>query len=354
MARVCLLLLVVFFTAAVKANSLEDEMATLENDLKNIEEKRQAKKSINDVEASELLAELKKEVLNAADHADLKIRFNDILKKKESEIVAEENNVLQKSVNDAAEKQDADLGKLLKDDVKKETSDDEFFKKLDSKADDMKDDPEAKRALDLMADDLLTKEINAVSDAVQKRAGECADKRNDCEALKKNGYCVSHSENMRKVCPKTCDLCKCVDKISHCKFLADRGRCGSDKRMAGYCPKSCGFCKVPSPPKCSKTALGCCWDKVTPKLNKAGKNCPDCKDQYRYVCKTFQDDCGKFNVAGDFMLKHCVKTCGLCDKGCKDDVKMSFYCGFWKKDLNWCTAKKDMMIHYCPVTCGFC
>ena len=329
MARLGLLLICVIFVVGAKASSLEEEMLVLDEDLKKIGEKREAE-TITDAKKSELLAELKREVLDTAVQADLESENHDTLKQKDDGFPLDE-------AKDAAEQ-----------------TNDDFFKALESKADAVKDDPETKRVLALMADDLLDKEINALSDEVQKRADECVDERSDCEEMKK--YCVSHKAKMQKVCRKTCDrTCgnPCKDKIANCAFLAKRGSCQS-KRVAKFCPRACGNCKAPAPPKCSKTKLGCCWDKVTPKIDKAGTNCPPCADQYRTACNTFSDDCTQLNMAGDFMLKHCPQTCGLCNKSCKDDTQKAFLCPFWKEQLNWCVDRKDTMFHYCPVTCGMC
>jgi len=304
-----LLLLLTGLVIAVTAN-LEDDAAAMESELKSMDSKRQVKTSVQDVSAAELLDELKREVLGAADEAKLKKRFNNILKKKESEILSA-----------SAVKKDA---KPATQDDKEASSDDDFFKALETRSDDTAKDPQAKRAMELMVNDLLTKEITDLTNGNQKRSA------NNCEKD------------------------PCCDKIKHCKFLSQRGSCETDKRMSQYCPKSCNFCKAPAPPKCSATKLGCCWDKITPKLDKDGKNCPECNDKYRYMCKTFKEECGAMSVAGEFMLQHCKKTCNFCERGCSDDLKMGFYCPFWNKDLNWCKKKKEMMLHYCPVTCGFC
>ena len=146
----------------------------------------------------------------------------------------------------------------------------------------------------------------------------------------------------------------CCDKSRHCKFLADRGHCSRDDRMPLYCPDTCQYCRPFPAPKCSQTMFGCCWDKRTVKVDKRGSNCPLCKDDYRYVCRSFLYACGKLSIAGKFMLMHCTKTCAFCSQGCKDDLRMSLHCEFWKRDLNWCNTKRNMMNHFCPATCGFC
>lgn len=37
-----------------------------------------------------------------------------------------------------------------------------------------------------------------------------------------------------------------------------------------------------------------------------------CKDQYKYVCDTFDVDCGSYRSAGDFMRRYCPNTCNIC------------------------------------------
>ena len=213
---ISVVLLFTHLVTFVNAN-LIDDATRLESELNGSKIKRNAKNLVNDVTTLEFLDELKNEVLNSNDHDQLKTKLHDILRKKESEILSKAKSDVKKEV-----------AKKVIEPVKEisvSTSED-FFKAAGSRDDDFAKDPEAKRAIEMMIDDLLTKEIKALPDGIQKR-GE-----------------------------------KCEDKIKHCKFLADKGRCHNNKRIVEYCPKSCLMCKAATPPKCSKSTFGCCWDKV--------------------------------------------------------------------------------------------
>lgn len=215
----------------------------------------------------------------------------------------------------------------------------------------------------LMADDLVKKIADEVSrDAeLNKRAKDteqCDDTRSDCGELKK--YCETHTKKLKVICAKTCGYCSrpCADvwvgKNAHrCLVLKGANRC-QQKDVDKYCAKTCGYCGVPSPPICSKTQYGCCWDKHTMKLDKEGSNCKACENNYVYVCRRFKVECASKNIAGDFMRKNCPKTCKVCPDGCRDDPGKAFYCPFWKKDLNWCRSRPEAMREFCPVTCGMC
>jgi len=221
--------------------------------------------------------------------------------------------------------------------------------------------------LQLMADDLMKKisdEISQDQDKTVKREEAdgmvCQDTRRDCPDLKK--YCKTHKAKLIISCPLTCKYClpppPCADKWTgekahYCKVLKMADRC-HENRVDKYCSKTCGYCMVPTSPKCSKTQYGCCWDKETVKMDKEGKNCKPCKNDYFYVCKRFKVECGEANRAGEFMRKHCPETCNMCSGKCEDDPVKKFYCPFWKKDLNWCTERPEIMRQTCPVTCGLC
>jgi len=184
----------------------------------------------------------------------------------------------------------------------------------------------------------------------------CVDIRTDCKYLK--AYCKTHKVKLYDSCKKTCNYCdNCYDKSDTCPQLKKLKQCERQKDgMAELCPKSCGYCDAPAPPKCSKSKFGCCWDKETTQLNSAGSNCPSCKDEYRYVCKTFEVDCPRIGRAGDFMRFYCPKTCNLCTTECKDSADKAYNCYLWKKSLGWCSLDnhKETMRHYCPKTCNFC
>jgi len=204
---------------------------------------------------------------------------------------------------------------------------------------------------------LAAEEENRASEDTS--ADSCIDRRGDgtCQRFKK--YCdTKYKDYLFDKCAKTCKYCVSCDNSlpkATCEKLQGSNACNNNRaRMMKLCTKTCGFCKSPAPPKCSNSVFGCCWDKTTSKLNKDGSNCKACQDEYKYVCKTFNEDCEKVNVAGDFMRRFCPQQCKLCSTECIDAPSKAFYCPFWKKDLKWCDNKKDMMTFFCPKTCNFC
>jgi len=284
--------------------------------------KRESEDSqIENLSTAELIQELKKEINSVNDkgayHDTHKQTFDEILKKADKENKRNSDN------NAAAE--EATLS----------SDEDEFWKK----------------SVDAMFEDIESNE------PVVPKA--CLDTRPDCLDMKE--YCVHkfYKESMRKRCPKTCDFCPCEDKFSKCEQFFKLNLCESPdanlrSRTIKYCPKTCGVCKQQAPPKCSTSEFGCCWDKETTKTDKDGKNCPGCKDAYKYVCKKFKDDCSAMNKAGEFMNRYCPEECNRCSGECNDSIEKAFYCPFWKKDLKWCELKKGIMRHYCPKTCEYC
>lgn len=293
--------LLVLLMAVYAAHAmLKDEMDALERELSNAHEKADAKKkSLEDLSIEELVNELKKEVhsLNSNHRDDFRSKFDSIFNKKEAD----------------------------------------------------KDTPWSRKMDD------TTDAILKLSDRVSNDPS-CVDVRTDCAGLKE--YCATHKEKLYDSCKKTCNYCdNCYDQSKLCPQLEKLNQCERQRdKMAKLCPKSCGYCNAPAPPKCSKSKYGCCWDKETPQLNKAGSNCPSCKDQYKYVCKTFEVDCPHLGRAGEFMRFYCPKTCNLCTTECKDSPDKAYNCGLWKTQLNWCKLDnhKETMRHFCPKTCEFC
>merc|ERR1719318_2258360 len=88
---------------------------------------------------------------------------------------------------------------------------------------------------------------------------------------------------------------------------------------------------------------------MTIKTDKQGKNCPKCKDAYKYVCKTFKPDCDSFYKPGEFMRHYCPAQCDLCSGKCKDDKGKEAVCPLWNKEFDWCVQKKSIMRLYCPL-----
>lgn len=284
--------LFLFLGLAIAA--FHDDMKALEKELESLHLKRASKKSINDMTTEELINELKREVnkIGTSHHAAFRSKFDDILTKKSDEEVLWENTLSSMQAEENYKRED---------DV-------------------------------------------------------CLDLRNDCNELKP--YCESHRAKLADSCKRTCGWCPktCKDKYESCQAFASSGECHKQsERMSEVCPKACGFCKVPAPSKCSQSQYGCCWNKETSKQDKEGSNCPACKDQYKYVCDTFDVDCGSYRSAGDFMRRYCPNTCNICSNtACTDAPTKAFYCPLWKKQLDWCTTKKDVMTQYCPKTCGYC
>lgn len=214
--------------------------------------------------------------------------------------------------------------------------------------------------------ELMADTTNDEEESKRDNPGCLADKRPDCQALKKRGFCETHKIRMMQnhYCDRTCIFgkCACRDTLTQyrCEYLKNfRGKylCETETRMRQTCAKTCHHCAVPSPPKCSETKYACCWDKITIRKDKKGSNCPKCEDNYRYVCDTFKDDCPKISIAGDFMRFHCPKKCGLCDSNrCTDQARYAGVCPLWKDTLGWCTDKRMhlSMNYFCPKTCGFC
>ena len=298
--------------------TLRDELESIGDDLVDIESKSLSKDETSDEKASVLIDLLKKELSETDNYAHIDGQFIYATTKKAKDIAATNKGVAKKTEE--------------KETVAKDVSSEKFLKALESRNDDFDTEPLKKRAIVMMTRDMVTREIN--------------------DALKDGG-----KGNM---CSNTTDTC--CDKIRQCEFIARRNLCHIDSRIPNLCPKACKYCKVPMQPllKCPKTKFGCCWDRSTPKLDKDGKNCPICKDDYQFMCKAFLSDCEKVSKSGEFMRLHCKKSCHFCEDNqeegdkCADDKKMAFYCPYWKKDLEWCDSQKETMKHFCPVTCGFC
>lgn len=192
-------------------------------------------------------------------------------------------------------------------------------------------------------------------DAKDDADATCKDTRDDCQKFSK--YCKSHAKTMQKKCAKTCNFC-CNDKLggAMCKLRSQMGYCENKKFksvMKEVCFRACGYCKIPQVPKCFETKLGCCWDRITQKLDKDGSNCPVCRDFYKYACKTFRADCHKPNRAGDFMRRKCPKICNTCNPNrCFDDPAFKDKCDTWAT-MGWCNNVSSMK-NLCPVTCKMC
>ncbi|XP_002167799.2 uncharacterized protein ZK643.6 isoform X1 [Hydra vulgaris] len=286
---------------------MKEDMEKLEQELKNVNLKEAAKKSLKDMTTDELVEELKKEIgfTKKSIEDNFKINVDDIdLKKSES-------------------LEDAMWANTLS---------------------------------------LMDKEL---ADSTLKRNvdGQKCEDLVDCNPYKKFCDTAEYKPILTKRCPKFCGYChagttiveevECKDNPSaQCKALEKN--CFKDPRVPKFCPKTCGMCRAEAPPKCSQSEFGCCWDKETTKLDVEGKNCPECENVYNSACQMFKAECNSLLEPGVFMRKNCPKTCDLCSDECKDSAKQSFYCAFWKNELKWCESKKDIMKHYCPKTCNFC
>lgn len=335
MGGFCRFLFLIVISAGVMdavTASFDDEMAALEKDIANDEKPLILKKSIKDLTTDELIAELERDLKKTSPEKressaeKYRKRFLDLIEKKG----AVEDMEFSKTMSGA---------ELYTDVVNA------MYADFEDVSDEKKDESET-----------TTKEKRGEGHI----AGACVDLRTDCKFLK--SFCYTHSEKLKVSCAKTCKFCaECKQRVpaKTCEVLKGRKLCNSPNpatrnRMIKLCPITCGFCNVPSPPKCSDTEWGCCWDKLTTKTEQHGRNCPPCINRYRYVCKTFLPDCKSFLRPGEFMRQNCPQACGLCKGKCADDRDKVALCKFWKKDLNFCEEKKDVMKWYCPTTCGFC
>ncbi|RUS84213.1 hypothetical protein EGW08_008017 [Elysia chlorotica] len=86
----------------------------------------------------------------------------------------------------------------------------------------------------------------------------CYDVRDDCEALKSQGQCMSKLALMMDICKQTCELCGtgtgdggrevCMDHDKGCPMMAAAGLCETlEPVMKRQCPASCNICG-PTPP----------------------------------------------------------------------------------------------------------
>lgn len=326
-----LALIVLFYFVSCTIAAFQDEMAALEKDMAKADssQKEDIKKSIKDLSTEELIAELEREFHGSKSDSKSDVtmekkfrqRFEDIINKKAK--LDELANV--------------DMSSLL--------------------SDEKKDNKDALTGIIDALDEALTEKNKEKKELID---GECKDLRSDCKVLV--NYCTTHKKKLEKACAKTCGYCvDCKQRIPKivCDNLKKSGKCDTPdehtrNRMTRLCPLTCGYCRLPSPPKCSDTTHGCCWDKITTKKNSKGTNCPVCKNEYKFVCKTFKPDCESYLRPGDFMRQFCPKACGLCEGKCRDDKEKALLCPFWKDTLKWCKEKESVMRVYCPKTCNLC
>ena len=129
----------------------------------------------------------------------------------------------------------------------------------------------------------------------QKTCGVC--KSNKCENLYDDYNCKGQTmwdrypcqkEDHQKTCMKTCGFCSdyCEDVSSQCSWLIKEVEYGcNNPRLFVHCKRSCGFCPTKV---CEDTNTEAC-----PALAKYGH----CKES--------------FNL--EWVQKNCKKSCGLCD-----------------------------------------
>eukprot|EP00111_Clytia_hemisphaerica_P019406 TCONS_00057266-protein len=107
-----------------------------------------------------------------------------------------------------------------------------------------------------------------------------------CKAWKEAGFCEKkiYDFQMRKYCKRTC---------GHC----DKGKAAASK-LRGECDDK------------KKSPYGCCWDLSFRRNPKSPKQCPSCRDHYKF-CGKFIDQCNTVkNMA--IMKEKCPVTCGFC------------------------------------------
>lgn len=120
--------------------------------------------------------------------------------------------------------------------------------------------------------------------------------------------------------PMDMPVCKDADresKAGSCKSWANAGYCEEAKSvMKIYCPKECKYCKPFSPPGCTLSKYGCCWNNI-PAHGENGHGCPRCMDSYKRLCRLFTlpgfNYCSKGGIEGRFIRYNCFQSCGWCD-----------------------------------------
>ncbi|KAK6009984.1 shTK domain protein, partial [Ostertagia ostertagi] len=77
---------------------------------------------------------------------------------------------------------------------------------------------------------------------------DCEDKRGDCSERAAKGYCTSAGgDEFQKQCPRSCGLCDCRDLASadDCEQVRRAGYCDSHREHSDYyCRKTCDFCPI--------------------------------------------------------------------------------------------------------------
>jgi len=157
------------------------------------------------------------------------------------------------------------------------------------------------------------------------------------------------------------------NKVTHCIDVYGEEECNvlintvkmncTEDRLHELCEKTCGYCAVPGIPliTCETSSYGCCSDKITPKSDPYGTNCPAvCQDGNPVLCPEYQQDCNEIGFVGEWMRKNCKKTCDVCELlSCKDEEDHAEFCDEWQKE-GLCVFMEDMLRKSCPKTCGFC
>lgn len=136
----------------------------------------------------------------------------------------------------------------------------------------------------------------------------------------------------------------CEDGIDGCKNLKDLCHVQIVKNK---CKDTCRTCRAASPPDCSRSKYGCCWDNVTVAKGSNQEECPLCGDQYA-ECSMFTEFCAR-----DDIRKICPVTCGIDCKQCRDNEHQKAACPIYKR-YGFCQLSPDLMLDICAKTCGFC
>jgi len=365
----CLLLASAYADLMSEMEALEKELEARE--LADQKEDSSSEKALKDMSTEELMDELKKEVGKAKKSAveTHREKFDDLTKR----LALEEEVEQELKLADAAAKaqasddeSDKDFDNLIKnvieDEIKKNSNVPAYAKGTnDATEEDTAKFDELKERVkkDYYGDELVPFD-------------KCKDQMPNCNIYKK--YCEVYKKNLIKRCPKTCNFCAkpvttpapavavtaCKDKLPKRTCKMAKKMCDSENsvqrtRVQKLCAETCMVCRAPSPPRCENTEYGCCWDKETIKTDKKGSSCPACQDEFKYICKTFKDDCVRVtHNSGLFMYRNCKTTCGVCNNNyCEDDPRFAKSCHFWKKYLKQC-EKDTAMKGLCKKTCGHC
>jgi prolyl 4-hydroxylase len=94
------------------------------------------------------------------------------------------------------------------------------------------------------------------ADVSDETSGECKDRHERCKLWAQAGECKANAANMKKYCPKACNICTaegdeeeekqvstCVDSHPDCAFWAESGECEANRvYMHKNCAKRCGTC----------------------------------------------------------------------------------------------------------------